>query len=60
MKKPKDGNSGRSDDDDACFDPEKNPALKKEIKMARRVMSRQLPQARHPVGDAGAADDNFR
>ena len=25
-------------DDDACFDPEKNPALKKEIKMARRVM----------------------
>ena len=23
---------------DACFDPEKNPALKKEIKMARRVM----------------------
>ncbi|SCY78331.1 vitamin B12-dependent ribonucleotide reductase [Microvirga guangxiensis] len=25
-------------DGDACFDPEKNPALKKEIKMARRVM----------------------
>ncbi|MGO4705132.1 vitamin B12-dependent ribonucleotide reductase [Microvirga sp. 2MCAF38] len=24
--------------DDACFDPEKNPALKREIKMARRVM----------------------
>ncbi|MBF9232458.1 vitamin B12-dependent ribonucleotide reductase [Microvirga alba] len=23
---------------DACFDPEKNPALKREIKMARRVM----------------------
>ncbi|MBA1157087.1 vitamin B12-dependent ribonucleotide reductase [Microvirga mediterraneensis] len=23
---------------DACFDPEKNPALKKEIKLARRVM----------------------
>src|SRR3954462_9336669 len=23
---------------DSCFDPEKNPALKKEIKMARRVM----------------------
>ena len=25
-------------DGDACFDPEKNPALKKEIKMARRAM----------------------
>ena len=24
--------------DDACFDPEKNPALKREIKQARRVM----------------------
>ena len=23
---------------DACFDPEENPALKREIKFARRVM----------------------
>ena len=25
-------------DGDACFDPEKNPALKREIKLARRAM----------------------
>ncbi len=45
---------------DACFDPERNPALKKEIKLARRVMiPRQLHQARHPVREAGYKEISF-
>ncbi len=39
---------------DDCFDPEKNPALRREIKLARRSAgARQLHQARHPVRQAG-------
>ena len=39
---------------DDCFDPEKNPALKREIKFARRALrAGQLHQARHPVRPAG-------
>ena len=39
---------------DDCFSPEKNPALKREIKLARRVLrAGQLHQARDPVRQAG-------
>ena len=38
---------------DDCFDPEKNPVLRREIKAARRQpRARQLHQARHPVREA--------
>ena len=41
-------------EDDACFDPEKNPALKSEIKLARRRHDPgQRHQARHPVRQPG-------
>ena len=39
---------------DDCFSPEKNPALKREIKLARRSHVRRQPdQARDPVRQAG-------
>ena len=39
---------------DDCFDPEKNPALKREIKAARkRADPRCRHQARHPVRTSG-------
>ena len=39
---------------DDCFNPEKNPALKREIKLARtRRGAGQLHQARHPVRPPG-------
>ena len=39
---------------DDCFSPEKNPALKREIKLARRALrAGQLHQARDPVRQAG-------
>ena len=46
---------------DDCFDPEKNPALKREIKLARRAHgARQLHQARHPVRPAGLHGHRLR
>ena len=45
---------------DDCFDPEKNPALRREIKLARRAHgARQLHQARHPVRQAGLQGHRF-
>ncbi len=39
---------------DDCFDPEKNPALRREIKLARRAHGRRRhDQARDPVRQAG-------
>ena len=39
---------------DDCFDPEKNPALRREIKLARRALvSDNVHQARDPVRQAG-------
>ncbi len=49
---------GQGDD---CFDPEKNPALKREIKLARRAMVPDaLHQARHPVRAPGLQGHRFR
>ena len=45
---------------DDCFSPEKNPALKREIKLARRSMvPDNLHQARDPVRQAGLQGHQF-
>ena len=45
---------------DDCFDPEKNPALKREIKArAPGHGAGQLHQARHPVRRQGYTDIDF-
>ena len=45
---------------DDCFDPEKNPALKREIKArAQGDGAGQLHQARHPVRQAGLQGDRL-
>ncbi len=40
-------------DNEACYDPNQNPALKREIRAAKKDQCRKLRQARYPVRQAG-------